>query len=422
MGVPTVTVCSTAFAGAARKQAAGRGMDDLPVVEIPHPMHSASREAVTARAEVAVHALAAALTGRGASAVTQAAARLPERMDLDADPAAIEEFFFAQGWTDGLPVTPPTLAAVDAMLAAAPRKGAQSLGPIPPRMRTASLEKVAVNAVMAGCKPEYFPVVLAAVEAVLDEDCRLYGIQTATNNTTPLMIINGPAARQLGMNATGNVFGAGNRANASIGRALQLILRNLGGDLPGETDMATHGQSGKFTYCIAENEAESPWPAFHVERGFAADDSTVTVIGASPGHNLFTYGCETGAEILDHFIGGMTALGHNNVIFPTGPLLVIGPEHAGVLARDGYDKAAIRRAVFERARIPLSRFGARTVRGLHHRRSRWFDQFPDADHIGVADDASHVSIVVAGGAGIHSQFVPTSFSYGPVTKRIQFKS
>jgi hypothetical protein len=144
----------------------------------------------------------------------------------------------------------------------------------------------------------------------------------------------------------------------------------------------------------------------------------VTVIGASAGHNMFTYGCETGAELLDHFVGAMTALGHNNVIFPTGPLLVIGPEHAGVLARDGYDKPAIRDYIFTHARIPLSRFPERTVRGLKHRRSRWFAEVNDPDHIGVADHPSHVNIVVAGGAGIHSQFVPTSFSYSPVTRRI----
>ena len=333
MGVPTVTVCSTAFAGVARSQAAGRGMDDLPVVEIPHPMHSASQQAVTERAEKAIAHLAAALTERKAAVASATAVRLPEVLALDADPTALEEYFFDHGWTDGLPITPPTRAAVDAMLAHTARDRNETLGPIPPRMRIVSLEKIAINAVMAGCKPEYFPVVLAAVEAVLDENCRLYGIQTATNNTTPLIIINGPAIQRLGFNAAGNVFGAGNRANASVGRALQLVLRNLGGDVPGETDMATHGQSGKFTFCIAENEADSPWPPFHVERGFAATDSTVTVIGASPAHNLFTYGCETGAEILDHFIGGLTALGHNNVIFPTGPLLVIGPEHAGVLAR-----------------------------------------------------------------------------------------
>jgi hypothetical protein len=260
------------------------------------------------------------------------------------------------------------------------------------------------------------------VEAVLDESCRLYGIQTATNNAVPLIIVNGPVIEQIGLNARGNVFGPGVRANAAIGRALQLVLRNIGGDVPGETGLSTQGQSGRFTFCIAENERDSPWPPFHVERGYAPGDSTVTVIGASAGHNVFTYGCETGAELLDHFVGAMTALGHNNVIFPTGPLLVIGPEHAGVLARDGYDKAAMRQHLFEHARIPLTRFAERTVHGLKHRRSRWFERFPQADHIGVADDASHISIVVAGGAGIHSQFVPTSFSYAPVTRRVRFKS
>jgi hypothetical protein len=182
--------------------------------------------------------------------------------------------------------------------------------------------------------------------------------------------------------------------------------------------MSTQGQPGKFTFCIAENEADSPWTPFHVERGFAPDASTVTVIGASAGHNVFTYGCETGAEILEHFVGAMTALGHNNVIFPTGPLLVIGPEHAGVLARDGYDKPKIREHIFRHARIPLTRFAERTVRGLKHRRSRWFELAGDPDHIGVADHPSHVNIVVAGGPGIHSQFVPTSFSYSAVTRRV----
>lgn len=418
-GVPTVTVCSSAFASAGQRQAAGRGMAALPIIEIPHPMHTAPLEAVLARAELAVEHVVHALTQRSAVAVTSVAARLPERIDLDADPIAVQEYFFARGWSDGLPLTPPTPAAVRAMLAAAGCDAAQTIGPVPPRMRKATLEKIAINAVMAGCQPDYFPVVLAALEAVLDDDCRLYGIQTATNNATPLIIVNGPIVSRIGLNARGNVFGSGVRANATIGRALKLVLRNIGGDLSGETDMSTQGQSGTFSFCIAENEAESPWPPFHVERGYAASDSTVTVIGASAGHNVFTYGCESGAELIDHFVGAMTAMGHNNVIFPTGPLLVIGPEHAAVLARDGYDKPAIRRAVFERARIPLSRFAERTVHGLKHRRSRWFQRFPDADHIGVADDPSHVSIVVAGGAGIHSQFVPTSFSYAPVSRLIR---
>ncbi|HYC49143.1 MAG TPA: UGSC family (seleno)protein [Burkholderiales bacterium] len=418
LGIPTVTVISTAFARAARAQAAGRGMGDLPVIEVPHPMHTAPAPVVLERAEAVVSDLVGALTRRNTTSIATREELRDAEVTLDASPEAVQEFFFEQGWTDGLPVAPPTHAAVRAMLAAVRRDAAQEIGPIPPRMRMASLEKLAVNAVMAGCRPEYFPVVLAAIEAMLDPECRLYGIRTATNNGTPLVIVNGPAARKLDINSGGNVFGQGWRANATIGRALQLVLRNAGGDMPGETDMSTQGQPGKFTFCIAENEEDSPWTPFHVERGFSPDDSTVTVIGASAGHNVFTYGCETGTEILEHVVGAMTALGHNNVIFPTGPLVVFGPEHANVLARDGYDKPKIREYLFRHARIPLSRFRERTVRGLKHRRARWFEQAGDPDHIGVADDPSHINIVVAGGPGIHSQFVPTSFSYSAVTRRI----
>jgi hypothetical protein len=418
LGIPTVTVCSGAFTHAARSQAAGRGLGALPIVEIPHPMHTAPKGVVRERAESVVSSLAAALTQRPTSQTVQPKPSSAPEVPFNLPSDALQELFFDNGWTDGLPVVPPTRAAVRAMMDASRRDATETIGPIPPRMRSATIEKLAVNAVMAGCRPGYFPVVLAALEAALDEDCRLYGIQTATNNGTPLVIVNGPIVSQLELNARGNVFGQGFRANATIGRALQLILRNVGGDMPGDTDMSTQGQPGKFSFCIAENEAQSPWPPLHVERGFDPDDSTVTVIGASAGHNVFTYGCETGAEIMEHFVGAMTALGHNNVIFPTGPMLVIGPEHAGVLARDGYDKPRIREEIFRHARIPLSRFAQRTVRGLEHRRSRWFRQFPDAKDIGVADDPSHILIVVAGGAGIHSQFVPTSFSYHAVTRRI----
>jgi hypothetical protein len=276
--------------------------------------------------------------------------------------------------------------------------------------------------VLAGCRPEYFPVVLAAIDALLDNDCQLYGIQTATNTTAPLLIVNGPIAKEIDINARGNVFGQGARANATIGRAVQLVFRNIGGDIAGETDMATHGQAGKFTACIAEAEDDSPWTPFHVDAGFAADDSTVTVIGASAPHNVFTYGCETGQDILEHFIGATLGLGHNNIIFPTGPLFIVSPEHAATMARDGIGKKEIQNAVFERARIPLARFAKRSVAGLRHRRARWFAEVGDADHIGIADRAEDISIVVAGGAGIHSLFVPTAFSYRPVTRKIVSKA
>ncbi len=420
-GIPTATVCSSAFYRAAQFQAAGRGMADLPVVEIPHPMHSAPEGVVHERASAVVDHLVSALTQRAPPSRELGREHLPERVGLDDTPDAVQEFFFEQGWSDGLPVVPPTEQAVRAMLATVDRDPDEKIGPIPPRMRMAAIEKIAVNAVMAGCRPEYFPVVLAAVEAVLDDECRLYGIQTATNTTTPFIIVNGPAVQALGFNARGNVFGQGCRANATVGRALQLVLRNAGGDKPGETDMSTQGQTGKFTFCIAENEAENPWQPFHVEHGYRPEESTVSVIGASAGHNIFTYGCETGAEILDHFVGAMTALGHNNVIFPTGPVIVLGPEHAGVLARDGYTKDSIRQHLFRHARIPLSRLPRACAR----------PQAPPLSlvraggrpgHIGIADHPAHIHIVVAGGAGIHSQFVPTSFSYNPVTRPVRFKN
>ena len=418
-GIPTATICSTAFAGAARVQAAGRGFAELPIVEIPHPMHTASKALIEGRAADAAESIAKALLEGAAARGALGEDILEDRIEIDAGPVALAEFFFTHGWTDGLPVTPPTAESVAAMVAASGRAAAETIGPIPPRMRIATLEKLAVNAVMAGCRPVYFPVVLAALDAVLDENIRLYGIQTATNTSSALLIVNGPIVKELGLNARGNVFGQGNRANATIGRALQLILRNVGGDLPGETDMATHGHAGKYTFCIAENEDESPWEPLHVERGFKPGDSTVTVIGGSSPQNVFTYGCETGAEILDHFIGALTGLGHNNIIFPTGPLFVLSPEHAQTLARDGFDKPRIKQHLFEKARIPLTRFAARTVTGLRHRRARWFEIAGDPHHIGVADRVGDINIVVAGGAGIHSQFVPTSFSYSPVTRVIR---
>jgi hypothetical protein len=413
-GIPTVTVFSTAFATAARKQAAGRGMADLPLARIPHPMHTAQRSVVAERADAVVETLAERLTSHGADvAEAEIAGRFDGANDIDD-----QEMLFARGWTDGLPVVIPTAEKVAATVAASGRDAAERIGPIPPRWRTATIEKIAINAVMAGCRPEYFPVVLAAIDALLDNDCQLYGIQTATNTTAPLLIINGPIVQELDINARGNVYGQGARANATIGRAVQLVLRNIGGDIPGETDMSTHGQAGKFSACIAEAEADSPWSPFHVDAGFAAGESTVTVIGASAPQNIFTYGCETGHDVLEHFIGATLGLGHNNIIFPTGPLFVVSPEHAATMARDGIGKKEIQNAVFERARIPLTRFAARSVRGLHHRRGRWFAEVRDPDHIGIADRPEDIHIVVAGGAGIHSLFVPTAFSYRPVTRRI----
>jgi len=418
-GIPTATVFSTAFSGAARQQAVGRGLSTLPLVEIPHPMHSAPKELVLERADAAVDEIIRTLTSDN-FIITEAASPIAdEEIALDESQADDQEFFFEQGWTDGLPVVPPTHDKVAAALAMIKRDPQDVVGIVPPRHRPATLEKVAINAVMAGCKPEYFPTVLAATEAMIEDDAKLYGSQTATNMSTPLLILNGPVTEELGANAGRNVFGSGNRPTATIGRAVRLVCRNIGGEIPDETDVATHGQTGKFTFCIAENEAESPWTPFHTDYGFKAEQSAVSVIGgASSPHNVFTYGCEHGEEVLEHFIGAVTALGNNNIIFASGPLLVFSPEHAYMLDRDGFGKQDIREYIFEKGRIPLNRFVDKTVKGLHHRRSNWFATVNDPDHIGVADKVDDIMIAVAGGAGIHSLFIPTSFSLRPIIKAI----
>lgn len=418
-GVPTATVFSAAFSQAARHQAIGRSMPALPMVEIPHPMHTAPKDVVIERADAALGDIVRTLTHGSPVAPDAAPVAAHEEITLDESEIDGQELFFDKGWTDGLPITPPLIGKVEAFLATVPGDADDIVGIIPPRMRPGTVEKIAVNAVMAGCRASYFPVVLAAVEAMIEEDCKLYGAQTATNMSTPLLILNGPIVERIGANARRNVLGPGNRANATIGRAVRLVCQNIGGEAPNETDMATHGQPGKLSFCFAEAEADSPWTPFHVDQGFAPSDSTVSVIGgASSPHNVFTYGCENGEEILEHLVGAVTALGNNNIIFPSGPLLVFGPEHAGVLDRDGFSKQAIRDYIFEKARIPLSRFAARTVKGFHHRRANWFETVGDAENIGVADRAEDVHIVVAGGPGIHSLFIPTSFSLRPVTKLI----
>jgi hypothetical protein len=160
----------------------------------------------------------------------------------------------------------------------------------------------------------------------------------------------------------------------------------------------------------------------HVERGYSKEQSAVTLIGAGGPQNIFTYGCRNGKEILDTLVGALCGLGHNNIIFPTGPLFVLSPEHAATIAQDGFTKSDVKQFLFEKARIPISRFSEGTKRGIIERRSRWFDIVGDAEHIGVADHPEDIVIVVAGGQGIHSQFLPTAFTRKPVTKLIREKT
>src|SRR5712691_9357620 len=203
--------------------------------------------------------------------------------DLDAD--AIEELF-ARGVTDGLPVVPPTRARVDRAIAASGRAPDALIARVPPNYGRATVEKIAINAVMAGCRPAYLPVIIAAVEAACAPAFNLHGVSTSTHFSAPLIVVNGPIRARIELNCSFGVFGPGHRANATIGRALRLVMINVGGAKPGETSMSTFGHPGRYTYCIGEHEEASPWAPYHTERGFSAADSTVTLFAGEGPHGI----------------------------------------------------------------------------------------------------------------------------------------
>lgn len=329
------------------------------------------------------------------------------RIEVADDPEAVDDLLYSLGLTDGLPVVPPTQPRVRAMLAG--RDPSFEVAKLPPKWGSATLEKIAVNAVMAGCRPEYFPVLIAAVEAVADEAFNLYGIQTTTGTATPALIINGPVRGELDVNCGANCLGPGKRANATIGRAIRLILHNIGGATPGLMDMATMGQPGKYTFCFGEHEERSPWPPLHVERGYRPSHSTVTVVGAAGTVEIVDLTSRSGRGLLDTIVGSMLiagSIGGGTLMGGGEPLLLLPPEHAALLQRDGFDKAAVKRHIWEHARLPLERLSADVAAHIVRQREQIGAPDPEGPVL-IAERPEDVMIVVAGGTGGKATYVPT---------------
>jgi hypothetical protein len=261
------------------------------------------------------------------------------------DAADAIELCFEKGWTDGLPVIPPTPERVEAMLEAAGLAPGDQVAYVAHRAVSITAEKVAVNAVMAGCKPEYMPVVLAAIEGIGDPVWSYHGPGTSTAGAAVLIVVNGPIARELDVNCGDNLFGPGWRANATIGRAVRLVMRNVCGSRPGTLDRGTLGHPGRLSYVIAENEAESPWPPLHVERGFRDDQSTVTVMAAEGPHQFYNQLSSTAEGILTTLSDDMRISG--NVTGQPPYMLILAGEHMRTIAKDGWTKARIRQYVWE---------------------------------------------------------------------------
>ena len=283
---------------------------------------------------------------RGAATLGARRVRIP----ADDDPF---EFMAAQGLDDGLPVVPPTEERVLRMLEGTTRPASDVVAQVPPNLAAATVEKIAVNAVMAGCRPEYLPVVIAATEAACTDAFNLHGVLATTYFATPVIVVNGPIRHEIGLNCGRNVFGQGFRANATIGRALQLLVRNVGGGRPDGVDMSMLGQPGKFTCCIGENEEESGWEPLNVERGFARGTNTVTVFAGEAPRAIRDQLSRTARSLGASMGLCLDAVAHPKLHRMGEVLLVVGPEHARTFTRDGYTKRDLRTRIQEVTARPL---------------------------------------------------------------------
>ncbi|HVQ74371.1 MAG TPA: hypothetical protein VMT79_02425 [Candidatus Binatia bacterium] len=345
---------------------------------------------------------------------------MSETIELDDSPEAVDDYFAAHQWSDGLPVVPPTEERVRAMLAAVRRDPQESLGAMPPGWGQATVEKLAINAVMAGCRPAYFPVILAAVDAMLDPAFNLYGVQATTHPVAPLLVVSGPYVRAIDMHVGSGVLGPGNRANATIGRAMRLILLNVGAGWPGRGDMATQGSPAKYSYVIAENEAASPWEPLRVALGFAAEETAVTVFGGEGPHNVNDHVSTTATGILTNCADVMVPIGSNvGWYFSQSQLmLVLGPEHAATVAKDGLDRADVQRFCYHQARRTLGKAKLGGMYGIQDW-PRWMQVIgDDATPLPLVPSPEDIFVLVAGGPGKHSVVVPNCTFSRAVTRAV----
>jgi hypothetical protein len=325
-----------------------------------------------------------------------------------ADEADLVAWYYEQGFTDGLPVVPPTPAAIDSMVEALGGEPELIECRVPPRWGGLTRHILAVNMVMAGCKPQYAPVVRAALLALCEPAFNLNGVQATTHMASPLLVVNGPLARQIGMNGGCNAFGSGNRANATIGRAIRLVLLNVGGGWPGDLDKSTFGHPGKYSYAVAENEAESPLPPYHVEKGFKAEDSTVFVLAAEAPHSVTNHVATDPQGILDSICSAMSTIAHNNAVSSGHCAVVLGPEHARTIAKAGWTRHDIRSYLWMYSGNAFGRlaFDHRYGKVYNRNLPAWYKREPDS-RIPVVPSPEHIHLFVIGGsAGRFSAFIP----------------
>ena len=415
-----MVLTSSAFHAKSLYDGRALGLPDARIAVFAHPLGGLNEDQVADRVAKMYPSLREALArvpGPPAGPPAKAAARV----HAPTDAYELQAWAFERGCSDGFPIIPPTPEAVAKMVAGSRRPGDKVVGIVPPRGGVATVEQIAINAVMAGCRPEHMPVLVTAVEAMLEPCFNLASIQATTHPVAPLLIVHGPIAKRLDMNSGAGTFGPSAMANAVIGRAIRLILWNIGGAVPGNVDRSTQGAPSKFSFCIAENIEASPWGSFITDRGLPANASAVTVFGGEPPHNVNDHEHGDAEGVLRVAADNLRALGGNTWFLAWHGrkelLLVLGPEHAASVASSGWSRKQAREFMYRaisRRRDELA-FG-----GMYGMRD-WPDELN-----AMADDAlipavpspDDILILVAGGIGKHSATLP---SFGPtvsVTRQI----
>lgn len=410
-GLVAVLICTDRFAPGARLRADQRGHGALPILAIPHPEEGITEEwqveALTDLGERIVRVLEEPDRPESSQAKEPTMVE-PEHFAV-ADEAEFNRLALDRGWSDGLPLVAPSHERVAALLASIGADPDAIVASLPPSGAPATLAALATNTIMAGCAPGDFPVVVAAVKALAHPRFHLDLIQVTTSPATPMIVVNGPVAGEIGLNGGTNALGPGNRANATIGRAVRLILQNIGGATPGTIDMATLGQPGKYTFCFAENESASPWEPLATGAGFSPGQSAVTVIAAGGICEIRDSESQSADDLIQTLANSTTMVG---IVGPSGTAAIAGsvtlvlcPEHARILSAGGLGRAAVQQRVWEAARVPAEALSsanraalsaARQLRGLT----------PHFESLPLTERPDDILIVVAGGPGRKSAFIP----------------
>ncbi len=420
-GKAAVTVCSTAFESLGRSQARSLGCPDLPLAFVPHPFGLIARDKLRPIAEdvarqieslLAVQSRAGAVT-TGGNARTQAAVRMrvPDDVEL------LHLKLMDEGIGDGLPVIPPTPERVARMLTGTRRAADDVIAALAPAFGLATVRHIAINAVMAGCRPQAMELLIAMVDAIAATEFNLQGIQATTNPAAVWAVVSGTAAMRANVNAGTNCLAPGTHANTAIGRALRLMMLNIGGATPGVMDHATQGQPGKLSMVCAENEARSPWQTLGEERGYAQGAGSVTMVGFSGTLNMNTHSKDAD-DILRCFADSMAHAPSNDYWCGGEPWIIFAPEHAAILSAAGYSKADVKAKLWEYSLMPASRMAAKDMERTIRTRKPELGLITANTLLPISTEVSRIGVLCAGGPGTHSVYVPGFGNSRSVTRPV----